>query len=318
MKVLVTGAAGFIGSHIAQRLVGLGHHVRAVDDFSTGKRDNLAGFADTVDFQEADMADPDACARAVEGIEVCLHLAGIPSVPRSMAEPLRTHRANVGATFQLFEASVSAGVRRVVYSTSSSVYGNTPDLPKSETMPARPQSLYAVQKHVGELIGRLYAEHYGLEVVTLRYFNIFGPRQDPNGEYSAAIPTFIEMMMLGERPTIFGDGETSRDFTYVDNAVDANVLAMDAGVANGEPINIACGERFSLNEVVEKLNAILGTDLEPLYLPERQGDIRHSVADIHLAEKVLGYRPRIGFEEGLARTVRAMRGLGRGPSSSAR
>ena len=316
-KVLVTGAAGFIGSHLAQRMVTLGHAVRAVDDFSTGRRENLAEFADQVDFHDADLADPEACRRAVEGIEVVFHLAGIPSVPRSMSEPLRTHRANVEGTFQLFESSVAAGVRRVVYSASSSVYGNTPDLPKNEQMPARPRSLYAVQKHVGELFGELYAEHYGLEVITLRYFNIFGPRQDPQSEYSAAIPKFIEMMLRGERPTIFGDGETSRDFTYVDNAVDANVLAMDARLANGAPINVACGQRFSLNVLIEKLNGILGTQLEPIYLPERQGDIRHSVADIRLAEQVLGYRPRIGFDEGLARTVTAMRARGQRPVAQA-
>lgn len=316
MKVLVTGAAGFIGSHLAERLASLGHDVRAVDDLSTGSRANMRGFADQIEFIEGDLADPDACRRAVRGAEVVFHQAAMPSIPRSIAEPARTHRANVDATFALLEASRQAGVRRLIYAASSSVYGATGELPRREQMPAQPQSLYAIQKHVGELYARQYATLYGLEVLSLRYFNVFGPRQDPDREYSAVIPRFITAMLDGERPQMFGDGGTSRDFTFVDNVVDANVLAMDGRPAAGEVVNVGSAERVSLNQLVAALNGILATDLQALYLPEREGDTRHSLADISLAAAVLGYRPRIGLEEGLARTVAALR-EGRGPSRSA-
>jgi UDP-N-acetylglucosamine/UDP-N-acetyl-alpha-D-glucosaminouronate 4-epimerase len=307
MKVLVTGAAGFIGSHLTQRLVALGHEVRALDNFATGRPENLAEVRKHVEFLEADLADPDVGRGAVRGVEVVFHEAALSSVPRSVAEPERTHRANVEATFHVLEACRVEGVRRVVYASSCSVYGDAEELPKHEAMPVRPRSPYAVHKHVGELYGGLYTELFGLEVVSLRYFNIFGPRQDPHGEYSAVIPKFIAMMLHDQRPTIFGDGKTSRDFTFVENAVDANLLAMDAPQAPGQSLNIGHGARVSLDELVEKLNSILGKDLAPVYLPERPGDVRHSLADIRLASELLGYRPRIGLEEGLARTVEAIR-----------
>ena len=305
IKVLVTGAAGFIGSHLTQRLVTLGYDVRAVDDLSTGSRENLAGFVDRIELFEADLADPEVCRAAVQDVQFVFHEAAIPSVPRSIAEPSATHRANVDATFHLFEASRMAGVRRLIYAASSSVYGDTPELPKREQMPAQPRSPYALQKYFGELYGRLYAELFGLEVVSLRYFNVFGPRQDPNSEYSAVTSKFISMMLRGERPTIFGDGETSRDFTYVDNVVEANMLAMGASPATGQCVNIGCGRAYSLNDLVAILNSILGTDLPPVYLPEREGDVRHSLADIGLAGELLGYRPSVDFAEGLTRTVAA-------------
>jgi UDP-glucose 4-epimerase len=307
MKVLVTGAAGFIGSHLAERLDALGHEVRGVDDLSTGRRENLAGLGPRFELVEGDLADGAVCARAVQGVEAVLHQAAVPSVLRSIQEPARTHRANVEATVQLFEASRHAGVRRVVYAASSSVYGDSETLPKHEQMPAKPLSPYAVQKHAGELYGRVYSALLGLPVVCLRYFNVFGPRQDPASEYSAVIPRFVSMLLRGERPTVYGDGTSSRDFVYVEDVVHANLLALDAPGAPGHSFNVGTGERVSLDELVSRLNAILGTRLPPLYLPERAGDLRHSLAAIDRARSVLGYEPKVPFDEGLRRTVQSLR-----------
>ena len=303
MNVLVTGAAGFIGSRLAGRLVEAGHHVRALDDLSTGRIENLAAIMGRIEFIKADLADRDVARSAARDMEVVFHQAGLPSVPRAQTDPSGTHRANVDATFAILSASVSAGARRLIYAASSSVYGEADRLPKREDMPARPMSLYALQKHLGELYGRLYAERYGLEVFSLRYFNVYGPHQDASGEYAAVIPKFALLMLRGKRPTIYGDGRTSRDFTYIDDAVEANVLAMEADNADGRSINIGSGERHTLNELCAALNSILRTNLEPHFLPAREGDIRDSLADISRARAILGYAPRVSFADGLARTV---------------
>jgi UDP-glucose 4-epimerase len=303
MRVLVTGAAGFIGSHLTERLCGLGHGVRALDNFASGRRENLAGMLDSIELVEADLADPKVCRDAVAGVDAVLHHAAISSVPRSIADPAGTHRTNVEATLRLLEACREAGVKRVVYAASSSVYGDGDQLPKHEALPPRPRSPYAVQKHVGELYGALYTELFGLQVVSLRYFNVFGPRQSPDSEYSAVIPRLIGQMLRGERPTIYGDGRTSRDFVYVTDAVEANLAALAAPAAAGRCINVGRGERVSLNELVEMLNGLLGSRLPALHLPERPGDVRHSQADIRLAEELLGLQPKVAFEEGLRRTL---------------
>lgn len=302
---LVTGCAGFIGSTIAEALVRRGEHVRGVDNFETGKQENLAGVRDRMEFVECDLRDPEAAAEACRGVDFIFHTAALASVPRSVQDPRTSHTANVDGTFNLLEGARAAGVKRIVYSASSSAYGNQPGFPRRETMAPMPISPYAVQKVVGELYMQSYLQVYGMETVCLRYFNIFGPRQDPDSPYSGVIAKFTLQMMRGERPTIYGDGEQGRDFSYVDNVVSANFLAMGAATEKvaGRVFNIACGERHTLNETYEVLARLLRFDEKPLYGPPRAGDVRDSHADISAANDAFGYKPLVGFEEGLQRTV---------------
>lgn len=300
---LVTGGAGFIGSHLVRALLSRGEKVRVLDDFSTGRPENLAGVEDEIVLFRGSVTDFDTVLRATDGCDYVLHQAALPSVPRSIEAPVETDRVNVLGTLHVLEAARKVGVRRVVYAASSSAYGETPTLPKVETMAPDPLSPYAVSKLAGEHYVRVYGRCYGLETVALRYFNVFGPRQDPRSEYAAVIPRFITAALAGGRPTIFGDGEQSRDFCYVDNAVEANLLALTAPGAPGRVFNVACGSRTTLLEVVAALSRLLGRDIAPIHAPPRPGDIRHSVADISAAREVLGYTASVGFEEGLARTV---------------
>ncbi|MFB3880146.1 MAG: SDR family oxidoreductase [Armatimonadota bacterium] len=302
-RYLVTGGAGFIGSHLVGRLVEMGESVVVLDNLSTGKAANLAPWLDSIAFLQADIRDLDAVRQACAGVDYLLHQAALPSVPRSVRDPVASNETNVNGTLNVLVAARDAGVRRLVYAASSSAYGDTPTLPKHEAMPARPLSPYAVSKHAGELYCRVFSGVYGLETVALRYFNVFGPRQDPGSHYAAVIPKFITALQQGERPVIFGDGEQSRDFTYVGNVVDANLLACRAEGTAGEVINIACGARTSLNDLVRVLERITGAAVEPIYEKARPGDVKHSLADITKAQRLLGYRPSISLEEGLARTA---------------
>jgi nucleoside-diphosphate-sugar epimerase len=300
---LVTGGAGFIGFHIAKALVERGENVRVVDNLSTGNIERLACIRSAMDFVEADLADPQVCDRVVDGVDFVLHQAAIPSVQRSIRDPMASNRANVTATLNLLESGRNRGVRRFVYAASSSAYGDTLVLPKREDMPANPMSPYALQKFVGERYAKLYFDLYKFETVSLRYFNVFGPSQDPYSEYSAVIPKFITKLLAGEKLTIFGDGEQSRDFTYVENIVEANLLALTADGAAGKMMNLGCGARISLNQLIRQLEMIVGVSAQVEYLPARAGDVRDSLADIGLAERLLGYRPAISVGDGLARTV---------------
>ena len=300
---LVTGGAGFIGSHIVQRLLRRGDRVRVVDNLSTGSVERLSCVRSAIDFVEADLADVHVCERVVDGVTYVIHQAAIPSVQRSIRDPVATNRANVTATLNLLESCRARGVARVVCAASSSAYGNTAVLPKQEDMPANPLSPYALQKFVAERYARMYHQLFGLETVSLRYFNVFGPSQDPQSEYSAVIPKFIDKLLKGETLTIFGDGEQSRDFTYVDNVVDANLLAIIAKGAVGEVCNIGCGTRISLNELVTLLEKIIGKKAKVDYQPARLGDVRDSEADISRANSLLQYSPHISIEDGLSKTV---------------
>jgi nucleoside-diphosphate-sugar epimerase len=302
-KCLVTGGAGFIGSHIVERLVGEGARVRVVDNLSTGHSTRLNRLLPTIEFIEGDLDDHAIARRAVDGVDYVLHQAAIPSVQRSIRDPITSNRANVTATLNLLESCRKNGVRRIVYAASSSVYGNTAVLPKQEDMPANPLSPYALQKFVGERYARLYHELFGLETVSLRYFNVFGPSQDPQSEYSAVIPKFIDKLLNGETLTIFGDGEQSRDFTYVDNVVEANLLALNATGAAGKVCNIGCGTRISLNQLVAILEKYIGRKARVEYRPARPGDVRDSQADITRAKSILGYSPQIPIEDGLSKTI---------------
>jgi len=303
---LVTGGAGFIGSHIAERLLGEGQQVRIVDDLSTGKRETVTGLEDRypgrLDFHHGDLAEPEVCQRAVQGVTHIFHQAALASVPRSLADPLATNRANVTGTLNLLLAARDAGVERLVYAGSSSVYGENPELPKVETMPPAPLSPYALSKYVGEEYARLFAEHFNVATVTLRYFNVFGPRQDPDSPYAAVIPIFMRRLLRGEPPVIHGDGEQSRDFTFIANVVDANLAACHTPGAHGA-YNIACGGRTTVNALLANLQALLGLDIPPRHEAPRPGDVPHSYADIGRAQRELGYRPRVDFDEGLAETV---------------
>ena len=303
MRLLVTGGGGFIGSHIVERLVRDGRSVRVVDNFTTGHRRNLKPLLDDVEVVEGDLQSYERAHAAVRDCEIVLHQAAMPSVPRSVQDPLTSNASNVIGTLNVLLAARDAGVRRVVFASSSSVYGAAADLPKVETLPTLPISPYAVAKLAAEGYCRAFSQVYGLETVALRYFNVFGPRQDPNSQYSAVIPHFINAALHGKGVTIFGDGEQSRDFTYVDNVVEANLLAMDAPGVSGRTYNIACGDRISLNELVASIGRILGRAIEPEYAPPRLGDVRHSMADIALARKELGYEVGVGFDEGLAQTI---------------
>ncbi len=306
---LVTGGAGFIGSHLAEALVTRGDRVRVVDNLSTGKRENLAHLPG-VELVVADLAEAGVAAEAVRGCDYVLHQAAIPSVPRSVQDPVTSHRANVDATLNLLVAARDAGVRRVVYAGSSSVHGDTPDLPKHEQLVPRPQSPYGLQKLIGEQYCQLFTRLYGLETVCLRYFNVFGPRQDPGSPYSGVIALFIAALLDGRRPVIYGDGEQTRDFTYVGNVVDGVLRACEAPHVAGRVINVATGGRVSVNTLLRTLCRIVGVDADPVYLPPRPGDIRDSQADIRLARSLLGYEPRVSLEEGLRRTVEWYRAAG--------
>jgi UDP-glucose 4-epimerase len=304
-KYLITGIAGFIGSTIASRLVARGDDVRGVDNFSTGNRENLKSLADQIDFRETDILNLDELREACKGVDCVFHQAAIPSVPKSVKDPLGSNLANVDGTVNVLVAARDAKVKRVVYAASSSAYGDTPTLPKHEEMAPNPISPYAVAKLASEYYMTSFYRCYGLETVSLRYFNIFGPRQDPTSQYSGVLARFITQMLRNEQPTIFGDGEQSRDFTYVENAVDANLLAA-AAPANevaGKMFNVATGTRSSLNETFKALKRITGYQGEAKYAQEREGDVKHSLADISKARKHLGYSPKIGFEDGLRRTV---------------
>jgi nucleoside-diphosphate-sugar epimerase len=300
---LVTGGAGFIGSNICQELVKKGERVRILDDFSTGKRENIVEFKDSVELIEGDLRDREIVKRAMKGVDFVLHQGALPSVERSIKDPLTTTRVNVLGTLNVLLAAREAKVKRVVYASSSSVYGDTPTLPKKEAMKANPQSPYAVTKLIGEEYCRIYYSVHGLETVCLRYFNVFGPRQDPGSQYAAVIPKFITLMLQAKSPPIYGDGEQSRDFTFIYDVVEANLQACEAKEAPGEVLNIACGKRITINELVERLNKILQTRIEPTYESPRKGDVRHSLADISQARETLHYSPQIGFEQGLERTV---------------
>jgi UDP-glucose 4-epimerase len=304
-NVLITGGAGFIGSHLAHALVARGDRVRVLDNFETGLKKNLEAIRDRIDLREVDLTDAGGVASACQGMDFVLHEGALPSVPRSVKEPRPSHETNIGGTFNVLEGARLAGVKRVVYAASSSAYGNQPGFPRVETMAPQPLSPYAVQKLTGELYMQAYWRVYGLETVCLRYFNIFGARQVPDSPYSGVMARFILMMMRGERPTIFGDGEQGRDFTHVDNVVSANLLAMDAPAtfAAGRVFNIACGQRHTLSETYEVLATLLGFAHPPIYGPEREGDVRDSLADISAASEALGYVPRTDFEDGLRRTV---------------
>jgi nucleoside-diphosphate-sugar epimerase len=302
-KFLVTGGAGFIGSNICKRLVSQGCFVRVVDNLLTGKKSNLDGVMDKIEFVQADMGDSQVAQSAMKEIDVVLHQGALPSVPRSVDDPAATHRHCVDATFTLLLAARDAGIKRFVYAASSSAYGDTPTLPKIETMPPSPLSPYAVGKLVGEYYCSVFSEVFGLETVSLRYFNVFGPQQDPTSQYAAAIPAFVTAILKDEPPTIYGDGEQSRDFTYVDNVVDANLLAARAERTKGEVINIACGRAVTINEIIDMINNLLGKNVKPQYTAPRPGDVKHSLADITAAQKLIGFEPAVSFHDGLQRAI---------------
>ena len=299
---LVTGGAGFIGSHLSEELVRRGHRVRVADSLITGKRSNLDHIKG-IEFLEGDLADIDVAHKAVDGCEYVLHQAAIPSVPRSVKDPLTSNRANVDATLNVLLASRDAGVKRLVFAASSSAYGDTPTLPKHENMPTNPLSPYALQKVIGEDYLRLFTRLYGLETVSIRYFNVFGPRQDPSSPYSGVISVFATALLENRPPTIFGDGNQTRDFTYVANVVDGVLRACDAPRASGEIINVATGGRISLNQLFEEMRKLVGGTLTPVYEEPRKGDVRDSQADITKARELLGYQPTVSFEEGLRKTI---------------
>src|SRR6266705_1607863 len=302
---LITGIAGFIGSSLARAVLAQGDAVRGIDNLSTGKKENIAEILGRIDFCEADLLDLRVVESVCAGVDYVLHQAAIPSVPRSVLDPLGSNRANVDATVNLLVAARDAKVKRVVYAASSSVYGDTPTLPKHEDMPPNPISPYAVAKLASEYYMVSFYRCYGLETVCLRYFNIFGPRQDPSSPYSGVLAKFITQMLKGQQPTIFGDGTQSRDFTYVDNAVEANLLACKAPANQvaGGVFNIASGHRADLNQTFRLLKTLIGYTGDVKYAPERAGDVKHSLADITRAEKYLGYKPKIEFEDGLSRTI---------------
>jgi len=300
---LVTGGAGFIGSHIAERLVLDGHTVRVLDDFSSGRESNLDSFRNDIEIVHGDIRDADVVKRATKGVDIVFHEAALGSVPRSVVDPLTTHEVNMTGTLNVFLAARDAGARRVVYASSSSVYGETPVLPKREDMTAQPLSPYALSKLVGEHYASVFKQIYGFEIVSLRYFNIFGPRQDPESQYAAVVPRFITALLNGKAPVVYGDGLQSRDFTYVDNVVNANLLASEADGMAGRAFNVACGGRYTLLELLARLKEILGSDIEPVHEAARAGDVRDSQASIEAAEQAFGYRVSVDFDEGVRRTV---------------
>jgi nucleoside-diphosphate-sugar epimerase len=303
VKVLTTGGGGFIGSHLVEHLVSEGHDVRVLDNFATGKRENLLEWVDQIELVEGDMRSYERVHTAVRGCELVLHQAALPSVPRSVQDPLTSSEVNITGTLNVLLAARDERVRRVVFASSSSIYGANAELPKYERLLPLPMSPYAVAKLAGEGYCRSFHEVFGLETVALRYFNVFGPRQDPLSQYAAVIPNFITALLAGEQPVVYGDGEQSRDFTYVENIVEANLLAMEAEGVAGKVFNIAASERRSLNQLLEHLGALTGRQVEARYTAARPGEVRHSEADIALAEHELGYRPVISTEEGIGRTL---------------
>jgi len=304
-RYLITGGAGFIGSHIVRQLVGEGESVRVVDNLSTGQSIRLKDVRDTVEFVKGDLVDERVSDEVVRGVDFVLHQAAVPSVQRSVCDPTGTNRSNVTATLNLLESCRKAGVRRFIYAASSSAYGDTEVLPKTEGMPPNPLSPYALQKFVGERYCKLYYDLYGLETVSLRYFNVFGPDQDPHSEYSAVIPKFVTKLLANEPITVYGDGEQSRDFTYVGNVVEANLLALRAFEVSGNVCNIGCGEHITLNKLIRLREEILGVKSNVNYAAPKPGDVRHSLADITRARRLLGYEPKVMVKEGLRRTVQA-------------
>ncbi|MDZ7289554.1 MAG: SDR family oxidoreductase [candidate division KSB1 bacterium] len=300
---LVTGGGGFIGSNLVQALLERGQTVRVLDNFSTGRRQNLAEFEHQIELIEGDIRDGATVARAVEGIDYVLHQAALGSVPRSVQDPLTSNEVNVHGTLNLLWAARKAGVKCFVTASSSSVYGNTSHLPKQESMLPNPISPYAVSKLASERYALSFHAVYGLPTVALRYFNVFGPRQDPTSQYAAVIPRFITALIKGRAPIVYGDGEQSRDFTYIDNVVQANLLACTAPEAVGQVINVACGERYSLNILLQHLAEIMGKEVRPIYEKEQPGDVKHSMASIERAQHLLGFSPSVNFKEGLKRTV---------------
>lgn len=308
MNFLVTGGAGFIGSNIVEELLKRGHQVRVLDNFATGKRENITPFLKSNNFElmEGDIRSFHIVRSATKGLDYILHQGALPSVPRSVIDPITTNDVNILGTLNILEAAKEFGIKRVVFASSSSVYGDSEVMPKLESMPVGPLSPYALTKYTAETYCRIYYQLYGLETVSLRYFNVFGPRQDPTSQYSAVIPKFIQAISQGRRPVIYGDGLQSRDFTFVQNNVTANILACTAEKVTGEVFNIATGVRYTLLELVELLNKILSKDIQPLFEPARKGDVKHSQAGIEKARKILRFETEIGFEEGLRKTVESM------------
>jgi UDP-glucose 4-epimerase len=306
-KYLVTGGAGFIGSHIAEALLDRGESVRIFDNFATGRKSNVDALKGRAQFIEGDLRDLDSVRSAVRGVEVVFHQGALASVPRSIADPIRSLETNINGTQNVLLAARDAAVRRVVYASSSSVYGDTPTLPKREDMPTNPMSPYALQKLTGELLCGIFTSIYKLETVALRYFNVFGPRQDPVSEYAAVIPRFLAALIKKRKPIVFGDGEQTRDFTYIANVVQANLLAATAPQAVGRAMNIGCGEKISLNSVLRIAGELLGVPVDAEYRDTRSGDVRDSLADINLAQQLLGYVPIVRFSDGLAYTLEALR-----------
>ena len=305
MKALVTGGGGFIGSHIVERLLSDGHEVRILDNFSNGRRENIAPFLDHAELLEGDLRDVIAVDRATKNIDGVFHLGALGSVPRSIADPKTSFEVNAVGTLNVLNAAKDNGCRRVVYASSSSVYGNTPGLPRVETMTTMPVSPYAVSKLSAEQMCTVFTQVYGLETVALRYFNVFGPRQSPESQYAAVIPKFLHALLSGARPVMYGDGEQSRDFTYVENVVDANLKAMAAPAASGKVMNIATGRTVSLNEMLQQLAELLQVEALPIHDAPRLGDVRDSLAKFDLATELIGYQPTVLFAEGLRRTVEA-------------
>jgi nucleoside-diphosphate-sugar epimerase len=303
---LVTGVAGFIGSHLADELLDRGYSVRGVDNFVTGSENNLSVLDGDPDFEfvESDIRDVETLRSQMDGVDSVFHQAAVPSVPRSVEDPVTTTDANCTGTATVLDVARKTDVETVVVASSSSVYGSSDELPKQETMTPSPESPYALSKYYTEQLAVQSSDLYDIDTVALRYFNVFGPRQDPEGEYAAVIPKFIQLMLDGQRPVIYGDGEQSRDFTYIDNVVQANILAAESDVT-GEVFNVACGDRYTVNELVQYINDNLGTDIDPIYDDPRPGDVKHSMADISKAEELLGYEPEVQFEEGLKRTISA-------------
>ncbi|MBD3232732.1 MAG: NAD-dependent epimerase/dehydratase family protein [candidate division Zixibacteria bacterium] len=303
MTYLVTGGAGFIGSNIVKRLIDLGKKVRVIDNFSSGGRANIEPHLDELELIEGDIRDFWTVAKAVEGVDYIFHQAALPSVPRSIDNPLTSNEVNINGTLNVLEAARFFGIKRLIYASSSSIYGDTEVMPKRENMAPSPLSPYAITKLAGERYCQIFYRLYGLETVALRYFNVFGPHQNPYSQYSAVIPKFITKLLAGKKPLIYGDGSQSRDFTFIENVVGANLLACETDECLGRVINIACGKEFTLNMLVRKLQEIIGSDIEIEYADSQPGDVQRSIADITDAEKYLGYKVQVGFEEGLKRTV---------------
>ncbi|MHC4160354.1 MAG: SDR family oxidoreductase [Planctomycetota bacterium] len=302
-KFLVTGGAGFIGSNICRKLVKQGCFVRVIDNLLTGKKSNLADIIDRIEFIEADMGRENIIRSAMTDIDVVLHQGALPSVPKSVDDPAATHKHCVDATFTVLLAARDAKVKRFVYAASSSAYGDSPSLPKVETMSDNPLSPYAVAKLIGEHYCSVFYKVFGLETISLRYFNVFGPYQDPTSQYAAAIPAFVTAILKEQSPTIYGDGQQSRDFTHIDNVVEANLLAARVPHTTGQTVNIACGQAVTINEIIDIINELTGKNIKPVYVPSRPGDVKHSLADITLAEKTINYKPTIDFRTGLKNTI---------------